>query len=133
MIGSTANMIVIAVTYKAKPGKREEAVGAARICAEKTRREAGNREYTFYAGIDGPEAFFLFEQWESQKALDVHLKSVHLASFRKALGDLTAEPPLIRIFEASELKSDQTTFTIASVSFFVSQTSAELASRNADG
>ena len=97
-------MIVIAVTYKAKPGKREEALRAAKTCAETTRREAGNIDYTFYAGIDEPDAFFLFEQWESQKVLDMHLKSEHLASFRKALGDLTAEPPVIRIFEASERK-----------------------------
>jgi quinol monooxygenase YgiN len=97
-------MIVIAVTYKAKPGKREAALRAAKSCAETTRREAGNIDYTFYAGVDSPDTFFLFEQWESQKALDLHMKSEHLAAFRKVLGDLTAEPSVIRIFEASEMK-----------------------------
>jgi len=97
-------MIVIAVSYKVKSGRREEALGAAKICAGTTRREAGNIDYTFYAGIDSPDTFFLFEQWEGQKALDSHMKSEHLAAFRKALGDLTAEPPAIRRFEASEIK-----------------------------
>jgi quinol monooxygenase YgiN len=97
-------MIVIAVAYKAKAGRREEALGAAKACAEKTRREAGNIDYTFYAGVDSPDAFFLFEQWEGQKALDSHMQSAHLAAFRKALGDLTAEPPAISKFEASEIK-----------------------------
>jgi quinol monooxygenase YgiN len=97
-------MIVIAVAYKAKAGKREEALEAAKICAGTTRREAGNIDYTFYAGIDSPDTFFLFEQWEGQKALDSHMKSAHLAAFRKALGDLSAEPPVIKIFEASEIK-----------------------------
>jgi quinol monooxygenase YgiN len=58
--------------------------------------------YTCYTGMDTPDTFFLFEQWESQKALDLHLNSEHLASFRKALGESTAEPPLIRVFDASE-------------------------------
>ena len=48
--GKGYNMIVIAVTYKAKPGKREAALRAAKTCAETTRREAGNIDYTFYAG-----------------------------------------------------------------------------------
>ena len=77
---------------------------AAKTCAETTRREAGNIDYTFYAGVDSPDTFFLFEQWESRKALDLHMKSEHLAAFRKVLGDLTAEPSVIRIFEASEMK-----------------------------
>jgi len=51
-------MIVIAVSYKVKSGRREEALGAAKICAGTTRREAGNIDYTFYAGIDSPDTFF---------------------------------------------------------------------------
>ena len=98
------NMIVIAVMYKVKLGKREEALRAAKTCAETTRGEAGNIDDTFYAGVDSPDIFLLFEQWESQKALDEHLKSEHLAAFRKVLGDLAAEPSKLRIFEASEIK-----------------------------
>jgi len=97
-------MIVIAVSYKAKPGKRDEALKAARTCAATTRREAGNIDYSFYAGIDDPDSFFLFEQWDNQAALDTHLKSQHLAAFRAALADLTARPSVIRMFEASEIK-----------------------------
>ncbi len=97
-------MLAIAVTYKAKPGKREIALKAARICSEKTRREAGNGDYTFYAGIDDDRTFFLFEQWESREALDAHLKAPHLAEFRAALKDLLEEPPDIRIYEVSSFK-----------------------------
>jgi quinol monooxygenase YgiN len=97
-------MIVIAVAYEAKPGKREEALRAAKTCAATTRLEPGNTDYTFYAGIDSPESFFLFEEWENQKALDVHLRSEHLATFRKVLSTLVAEPAVIRMYEASRIK-----------------------------
>lgn len=98
-------MLAIAVTYKAKPGKREEALRAARTCSAETRREAGNADYTFYAGIDDPQTFFLFEHWESRAALDAHLKSSHLAAFRAALKDLLEAPPAIRIYEVSSFKN----------------------------
>lgn len=97
-------MLVVAVTYKAKRGMREEALRAARKCTEKTRSESGNHDYTFYSGIDDSETFFLFEKWESKAALDNHLQSKHLASFRAELSDLLERPATIRVFEASEAK-----------------------------
>ncbi len=98
-------MLVIAVTYKAKPGKREEALRAARICSAKTRREAGNVDYTFYSGIDDSQTFFLFEHWETREALDSHLKAPHLAEFRAALKDLLEAPADIRIYEVSSFRN----------------------------
>jgi len=97
-------MIVVAVTYKAKSGKREEALKAARICSEKTRCESGNLDYTFSSGIDDEDTFYLFEEWESREALAMHLKSEHLAAFRAALKDLMELPSDIRTFEATETK-----------------------------
>jgi quinol monooxygenase YgiN len=97
-------MIVVAVTYKMKVGKREEALRAARICSEKTRSEEGNLDYTFYTGIDDEDTFFLFERWESRNALAAHLKSGHLAAFRAALKELQERPSAIRVFEAEETK-----------------------------
>lgn len=98
-------MLAIAVTYKAKSGKREEALRAARICSAKTREEPGNLDYTFYAGIDDEDSFFLFEHWESREALDKHVKSEHLAAFRAALKGLLERPSEIRIFEVSQVRN----------------------------
>ena len=98
-------MLAIAVTYKARPGMREEALRAARICSEKTRCEIGNEDYTFYEGIDDEQRFFLFEHWESREALDAHLKTPHLADFRAALKDLLEGPASIRVYEVSGFKN----------------------------
>ena len=98
-------MLALAVTYKAKLGKREAALQAARICSEKTRQEPGSLDYTFYEGIDDEQTFFLFEQWESQEALDRHIKSEHLAAFRTSLKDLLERPSSIRVFEVSSVRA----------------------------
>lgn len=98
-------MLAIAVTYKAKTDRREEALQAARICSEKTKRENGNVDYTFYSGIDDDQTFFLFEHWESREALDAHLKSSHLAEFRAALKELLEAPAAIRVYEVSGFKT----------------------------
>ncbi len=98
-------MLVIAVAYKAKKGKREEALKAARICSGKTRAEPGNLDYTFYSGIDDDQSFFLFELWESREALDGHMKSGHLAVYREALKDLLEGKPEIRMYEAAGMKT----------------------------
>jgi len=98
-------MLTIAVTYKAKRGMRDAALRAARICSEKTRAESGNHDYSCYAGIDDESTFFLFEHWESRKALDSHLASEHLAAFRSALKGLLERPSEIKVFEVSAVKA----------------------------
>ena len=97
-------MLAVAVTYRTKKGMREEALRAARICSQKTRTEPGNHDYTFYAGIDDEETFFLFEHWESRAALDAHLASEHLAAFRAALKGKLDRPADMQIFEVSSVK-----------------------------
>ncbi|HSV55791.1 MAG TPA: putative quinol monooxygenase [Magnetospirillaceae bacterium] len=98
-------MLVLAVAYRAKPGCRGEALRAARACSAESRRETGNMDYTFYAGIDDESAFFLFEQWESREALDAHLKTRHVAEFRAALRDLLEAPASVRVYEVSSTRN----------------------------
>ena len=39
------------------------------------RGESGIRQYTFYPSPDSDTAFFLFEEWDSKEAHDVHFES----------------------------------------------------------
>jgi quinol monooxygenase YgiN len=46
-----------------------------------------------------PGTIRVFEQWESQEALDLHFASPHMARFQQALGGLGVEGMNIQRFE----------------------------------
>lgn len=98
-------MIVIAGTVRIRPGKREQALRAAQTMVRATLTEAGCRHYRFYADLDDPETFFVFEEWESEAALARHFESDHMRAFQQELPDLLAAPPQIRRYEVSAARA----------------------------
>ncbi|MDE0885476.1 MAG: putative quinol monooxygenase [Myxococcota bacterium] len=81
-------MFVIAGTIQVDPAKRQEAVGPAAEMMRETRMEPGNIEYAFSLDMGDETIIRVFEQWESQEALDLHFAAPHMATFRKVLGEL---------------------------------------------
>lgn len=79
-------MLVIAGTIELDPEKRDAAIAAANEMIEATRQEPGCIAYTFSADLADPGTFHLFEQWESQEALDSHFKAPHMAKFQGLMG-----------------------------------------------
>ena len=81
-------MLVIIATLDFHPDDMEQALGLARtICAE-TLREAGCHHYSFAVDATDPGRFQIAEWWESEDHLQSHLRTAHVDTFRKALGDL---------------------------------------------
>ena len=89
-------MIIIAGTVTVKQGLRDEAMRAASDMVEATRAEPGCRAYAFYADLQDPHTFFLFEEWESEEALQRHFATPHMAAFRAHLPGLLAAPIAIK-------------------------------------
>ena len=82
-------MFILHVTYKVKEGKREaflEKLAELEI-AEKSRREAGNIDYTYYLPVSGENEVFLCEVWESRETQQAHTGTAHF----KALGEVKAD------------------------------------------
>lgn len=81
-------MIVVQGDFTIKPGKRDEAIAAMTKVAKATQQEAGCIRYNFYADLEDPNRFIVYEEWESQAHLDAHLASdnppPHMVEFRKA-------------------------------------------------
>lgn len=94
-------MIVVAGTVTIRPGKREDAARLAETMARATRAEAGCRHYRFYADLDDPHTFFVFEEWESEEALARHFQTEHMKVFRQHLPDLIVGAPAIRRYAVS--------------------------------
>ena len=74
-------MIVLNVTYKCRPGMREEFLES--IIAEgiddASRAEAGNIKYDYYLPFDGGDELLLVEKWRDEAALSAHSAAPHFA------------------------------------------------------
>jgi quinol monooxygenase YgiN len=83
-------VIVVAGTVSIRPERREEAVAVAREMARATRAEPGCISYRFYADLEDPTTFFVFEEWESEAALGRHFETEHMRVFQSRLPGLLA-------------------------------------------
>jgi quinol monooxygenase YgiN len=64
-------------------------IAALRMMAA-TRKEAGCISYSFFGDLTESGLFRIFEEWESQQALDAHFVSPHMATSQ------TFRPPSTR-------------------------------------
>lgn len=95
-------MIVLDVKFNLKEGCFDEAVAAMKIVAAETLKENGCAEYRFALPIEKGLPIVLFEEWESQDALNAHFETSHLATFRAAMEKVLNEPATIRRYVVSE-------------------------------
>jgi len=94
-------MLVIAGRVKVKPETREEAARAALKMAKATQSEAGCKSYGFYADLEDPNTFLIFEEWDSEEALLRHFQTPHMAEFNAAVPRFLAAPPSINRFDVA--------------------------------
>jgi quinol monooxygenase YgiN len=98
-------MIVIAGTITIDPTKRDEAFAAAKVIMEETHKEPGNIAYAFSADLLDDAVVRIFEEWESQEALDFHFKTPHMAEFQAKIGTLGVKDMTIKKYEVSSAGS----------------------------
>ena len=84
-----------------KPETREEAARVATTMARATLAEEGCRSYGFYADLEDPNTFLIFEVWESEEALTRHFQTPHMAEFNAVIPRFVAGPPSIDRYEVS--------------------------------
>jgi quinol monooxygenase YgiN len=95
-------MITVAARVAIKPEMREKALAAASRMTVETHKEAGCLQYHFYTDIDDPNVLHVFEEWESDSALNAHLQTPHMAEFSAVLGQVVAEEPKVMRYVVSE-------------------------------
>ena len=96
-------MLVIAGHVRIEPANREAAVTAVRDMMEATRRETGCISYTFSADLNDPGSFRIFEEWESQDALDTHFKAPHMAAFQAKIGKVGVREMKVQKYEIASV------------------------------
>ncbi len=97
-------MIVLNVTYKCKPGKRNaflEAVKNEGIDSA-SRAEEGNIKYSYYLSLENDDELLLLEKWKDSNAVSEHGEKAHF----KRLGDLKAEYVLDTVIDKYEVTEE---------------------------
>ena len=81
-------MIVVQGDFVYQPGTREQAIAAMITVQQAVQHEAGCLRYNFYADLEDPNKFIVYEEWESQAHLDAHGSAEnpppHMVAFREA-------------------------------------------------
>ena len=87
-------MIVIAGRMKIDPAKLQHALGIIKPVVEQTATESGNVTYRYYSDLDDPSTLFIFEEWQSEAALENHFQMPYMVDFLEKL-------PTLGIIDAS--------------------------------
>ena len=96
-------MLVIAGHIEIDPANRDTAIAAAVTVMEETAKEAGCISYTFSSDLSDPGCFRIFEEWESQEALDAHFTTPHMAVFQGKIGDLGVKSMKVQKYQVSSV------------------------------
>jgi len=92
-------LLYISAAFRARPGKETELRDALKALQGPTRAEPGCLTYDLHQAPDNPAHLLMFETWESQDAINGHMRSRHVQDFVPRVDGLCAEPPQITIWE----------------------------------
>lgn len=81
-------LLTVVAYMKAAPGRRDELKAELEKLTAPTSREDGYVNYDLHQGVEDPDFFALYENWESAAALDAHLAAPHLVHFANIMGGL---------------------------------------------
>jgi len=96
-------MLVIAGIVRIDPAKVDEAVPAAVEMMKETHKEPGCISYSFSNSLSEPGVIHIFEEWESQDALDAHFKAPHMAAFQGKMGGFGVKEMKVKKYEVSSV------------------------------
>ncbi len=82
------DLLTVIAFMRAAPGKRDELRAALEALVEPTSQEEGYVNYDLHEGIEDPDQFFFYENWESDADLDAHLDAPHLRDFAARIPEL---------------------------------------------
>jgi quinol monooxygenase YgiN len=95
-------MIVVSGTINIDPANNARMTELVGELVPPTRQEDGNLEYTYSLSQSNPGEWRVFEEWETEEALNNHMATPHMATFIGAMGDLGVSGVDISRYEVSE-------------------------------
>ena len=72
---------------------------------EASRAEDGCLAYCFYVDITETRRFRIYEEWESEEALQAHFATSHMAEFREAMKGFRVTSQKIMKYEVNSVQA----------------------------
>ncbi len=82
------DLITVIAHMRAKPGRRQQLREALEGLIDTTSKEPGYVNYDLHQGIEDPDLFYLYENWESVDTHEAHMQAPHLQHFASIVDDL---------------------------------------------
>jgi len=104
-------LIVLTARIESNVPERRELGQALLAWAAAARREAGAIVAHVYEDFEAPAAFCLVAQWESQHAIEAHIRGTEFGAVLGAL-ELLARPPQLSITQVGDVNGNDALRTI---------------------
>jgi quinol monooxygenase YgiN len=95
-------MIIVTGSVLVRDGAAEDAIALSLEHVRRSRLEPGCLSHAVHQDTENPQRLFFFEEWRDRDALSAHFALPASRAFAKSLGALGAEPPTLKIFEATQ-------------------------------
>jgi quinol monooxygenase YgiN len=93
-------MIKVIAKQFVKKDKLEDFLPIARFLVEETnKKDAGCIKYEMYQDLNDPLVVTVMEEWESQEALDSHMKAGHFTESIPKIGACCEKPADINLYK----------------------------------
>ena len=97
-------MIIVTGRLLARPETLDELVAISLEHVRRSRGEPGCLTHTVHADVENPRRLVFFEEWADREALAAHFAVPASRAFVKAAAALAAEPPGMKVYEATPAK-----------------------------
>jgi len=95
-------MIVVIATLNAKQGSEDKLKDILTALVVESRLEPGNVRYELLERDDDPTEFALYEVWETETALNAHLRSKHISVAYSFTDELNTQEPRVVSYHTVE-------------------------------
>lgn len=95
-------MIIVTGSVRLLDGKRDEMLAAAEPMIAASRAEDGCVEYRYAIDMQDDSVATFTEVWTDMAALQAHMQTPHMATFREATTPLVAGRPEMTVWEGQE-------------------------------
>jgi quinol monooxygenase YgiN len=96
--------ITVVAQLKAKKGMEDLLKQELLSIVEPSRSDAGCLNYDLHQSMEDSSSFLFYENWTGREALDAHLGTEHIKTFRERAEGLLAEPTRISLWEMKSEK-----------------------------
>jgi quinol monooxygenase YgiN len=96
-------MIIVLGAIKIRPGQYEAALDLSLEHVRRSRTESGCMAHTVHRDTEDDQVLVFVEKWTDRKALGEHFRVSASRKFVQALQELSAQPPVMNVYEAEEI------------------------------